>query len=360
MNEKNDTTFRVHCLQAQFLSDSDSFHSAPTLQPTLLLPLGVGLRRGITVDMLWHLVFQNFRTLWHLLRCFTLLAPLAEDMAEISVPADREKRWPGLGLVPEPGRRPGLPHGEAGGARRRTRRPRGSHLGKSGWRPGRCAGPSSHWGGCWPSPAGSTTWFGRRGRAEGRRQDASGSRRGVPGSGTHRGSAPGSAAAVPKGTVALPVPPRRSPYAGERLQGGHRTPAGRTLGSGPCLDPPCLWRVGRGRGQTRACGGAGPPSAEWKSRRRGMPGSARQLGHCTPALLAGAPGALQRRPPAPFFRCARPGRHAGGAGRANRRGGEMPEAVELKGRGRNESATAGSCTSERELEAGRAERRGER
>lgn len=38
----------------------------------------------------------------------------------------------------------------------------------------------------------------------------------------------------------------------------------------------------------------------------------------------------------------------------------MPEAVELEGRGRNESATAGSCTSERELEAGRAERRGER
>lgn len=49
----------------------------------------------------------------------------------------------------------------AGGAGERARRPRGSHLGKSGWRPGRCAGPSSDWGGCWPSPAGSSAWFGR-------------------------------------------------------------------------------------------------------------------------------------------------------------------------------------------------------
>lgn len=49
----------------------------------------------------------------------------------------------------------------AGGAGERARRPRGSHLGKSGWRPGRCAGPSSDWGGCWPSPAGTSAWFGR-------------------------------------------------------------------------------------------------------------------------------------------------------------------------------------------------------
>lgn len=49
----------------------------------------------------------------------------------------------------------------AGGAGERARWPRGSHLGKSGWRPGRCAGPSSDWGGCWPSPAGSSAWFGR-------------------------------------------------------------------------------------------------------------------------------------------------------------------------------------------------------
>lgn len=49
----------------------------------------------------------------------------------------------------------------AGGEGERSRRPRGSHLGKSGWRPGRCAGPSSDWGGCWPSPAGSSAWFRR-------------------------------------------------------------------------------------------------------------------------------------------------------------------------------------------------------
>lgn len=49
----------------------------------------------------------------------------------------------------------------AGGAGERARWPQGSHLGKSGWRPGRCAGPSSDWGGCWPSPAGSSAWFGR-------------------------------------------------------------------------------------------------------------------------------------------------------------------------------------------------------
>lgn len=35
----------------------------------------------------------------------------------------------------------------------------GSHLGKSGWRQGCCAGPSSHWGGCWPSPAGNRAWL---------------------------------------------------------------------------------------------------------------------------------------------------------------------------------------------------------
>ena len=66
--------------------------------------------------------------------------------------------------------------GGSDGAGARVPRPRGSHLGKSGWRPGRCAGPSSHWGGCWPSPAGSTAWLGRPGRAEARGQDGSGSR----------------------------------------------------------------------------------------------------------------------------------------------------------------------------------------
>lgn len=67
------------------------------------------------------------------------------------------------------------PAGRAKSWGARARRPPGSHLGKSGWRPGHCAGPSSHWGGCWPSPAGSSAWFGRRGNAEARGQDASGS-----------------------------------------------------------------------------------------------------------------------------------------------------------------------------------------
>lgn len=35
----------------------------------------------------------------------------------------------------------------------------GSHLEKSGWQQGHCAGPSSHWGGCWPLPAGSRAWL---------------------------------------------------------------------------------------------------------------------------------------------------------------------------------------------------------
>lgn len=91
-----------------------------------------------------------------------------------------------LGLVPEqwPQTQPDAPRVGWRGA---ERRPQGSHLGKSGWRPGHCAGPSSHWGGCWPSPAGSTAWFGRPGRAGARGQDASGS--GSRGLGHHRASA---------------------------------------------------------------------------------------------------------------------------------------------------------------------------
>lgn len=93
-----------------------------------------------------------------------------------------------LGLLRErwPQTQPGAPRVGWRGA---ERRPRGSHLGKSGWRPGHCAGPSSHWGGCWPSPAGSTAWFSRPGRAGARGQDASGSGSGSRGSGHQRASA---------------------------------------------------------------------------------------------------------------------------------------------------------------------------
>ncbi|KAL0621515.1 hypothetical protein AAY473_009845 [Plecturocebus cupreus] len=44
----------------------------------------------------------------------------------------------------------------------------------------------------------------------------------------------------------------------ERLQRGHRTPAGRTLPSGPYPDPPGPRGAGRDRVQTGACRGAGP------------------------------------------------------------------------------------------------------
>lgn len=169
----------------------------------------------------------------------------------------------------------------------RAPRPRGSHLGKSGWRPGHCAGPSSHWAGCWPSPAGSTAWFGRAGRAGARGQDASGS--------GSRGPRSQRASARPRGARAggelsrslrfrgeVPAPGRgRGEDTGHPL-GGPSPPAG------PRAAPPCGWWAGRGRGQSARVGAPVPLGGS-----RPGPGTEAPLTRGAPLGQAAA----TRRPP---------------------------------------------------------------
>lgn len=97
--------------------------------------------------------------------CFILLVPPHPRKAKISVPVS----WARVRARVSAGAVAANAAVSAEGRAARARRPRGSHLGKSGWRPGRCAGPSSHWGGCWPSPTGSTAWLGRPGARRGTR-----------------------------------------------------------------------------------------------------------------------------------------------------------------------------------------------
>ena len=125
----------------------------------------------------------------------------------------------------------------AGGAGERARWPRGSHLGKSGWRPGRCAGPSSDWGGCWPSPAGSSAWFGR----------PPPSKRPAPQQPRQRGASCHLRCASAD----------KSRRLGEAAE---RTPDTRWVDPPlpPRADPPCRRGAGRARAQTGAGGGAGP------------------------------------------------------------------------------------------------------
>lgn len=243
------------------------------------------------------LSFRKFQSTAALIvLCFPLLAA----SAGISVPADRGRKLglgPGLAREPRPQTRRC--------ARRVGRRGRaGSHLGTSGWRPGRCAGPSSHWGGCWPSPASSTAWFGRLRLAEARGRDASRSRS----PDTHR------AAPQPRRreAVVFAAPPRTSRSAWERPRGGGtRTRGGRTLptacragqGSdaglrgrryGPAAGPlplPDDSAAGAGRKAQSGSGdawGAGP--APGSPERPGLP--ARALPRCrsSAALLPAAPG----------------------------------------------------------------------
>lgn len=248
-----------------------------------------------------------------------LLVPSAEDRTETSLRflslLTGKKLWLGLQLAPDPGRQTRRCARRVGGAGARAPRPRGSHLGKSGWRPGRCAGPSSHWGGCWPSPAGSSAWFGRPPQ----------SKRSAPRQPHQRG-----ASCRLRG---------RSPGACERPRRGHRTPTGWTLPSGQGPDPPCPRRAGRARGQPGAGGGRWSPPRVPAPARNGSAAAAGRTARlrsweASPArLLAGArtvpvtrpasapgPRAHQRRP---RFHCS-PARSAQGKLGAKAGGGGNP------------------------------------
>lgn len=232
-------------------------------------------------------------------------------------------------------------HGRAGA---------GSHLGKSGWRPGRCAGPSSHWGGCWPSPASSTAWCGRLRHAEARARDASRS------GSTQPRHAPSSAAAAPKGSCGL-----RGASADKSQRLGQAS--GRRHADTRWADSP--HGVQGGAGVRR-----GPPGALALPRRGSPPAPGMtallargaQLSQvaetrCPLALLPGAPSVLdsppgdlraatrprrssQRRPAPP----ARRGRLANGGE------GDMSEGDRRGTLGfRDKNVSAGNCTLERVL-----------
>jgi hypothetical protein len=162
----------------------------------------------------------------------------------ISDPADR-KNCHGLDLASqrEPQSR------QSGGALAWARRPRSSHLGKSGWRQGRCVCPSSHWGGCWPSPAGSTAWLRSRGRTQAHRQGGNKS--------TRSRHPPGKRSALgqphQKGAVAFAAPPPRSgqgPMRDRWVDTGH--PLGGSSFPAPAQIRPTRGRPGGARGR-RAC-----------------------------------------------------------------------------------------------------------
>lgn len=183
------------------------------------------------------------------------------------------------------------------------KRLQGSHLEKSGWQRDRCAGPSSHWRGCWPLPASNRAWLcspGAWGRDEVRAQDAVTtappefrSRMAMPREQSTplrlRGDLVSLEGEAARGT-------RYTHRADPPFHPGLGPPSGRWPGRSKNNQARCLVlrvsRKGNAAARRRTSGGQGPDRVvAWGSTKR------RRSVHCVPSDPGEAPRGLPRKSP---------------------------------------------------------------